>query len=54
MPLSESTFGDKSGLLWGLGDRAVILGTVPEVWGQLAPMSKCEFPPIDFVLHEAF
>ena len=32
-------FGDKSVPLWGLGDNAASLGTVPEVWGQLAPMS---------------
>ena len=31
-------FGDKSVLLWGHGDKAPSLGTVPEVWGQLAPM----------------
>ena len=33
-------FGDKSVPLWGLGDKAASLGTVPEVWGQLAPMQQ--------------
>ena len=31
-------FGNKSVLLWRHGDKAPSLGTVPEVWGQLAPM----------------
>ena len=31
-------FGDESVPLWGLGDSAASMGTVPEVWGQLAPM----------------
>ena len=31
-------FGDKLVLLWGHGDKAPILGTVPEVWEQLATM----------------
>ena len=43
-PIARS-FGDKSVPLWGLGDRAVILGTVPEVWGQLAPMLAIQLTP---------
>ena len=32
------SFGDKMVLLWGHRDKAASLGTVPNFWGQLAPM----------------
>ena len=35
---SETSFGDKMVPVWGHGDKGAILGTVPDFWGQLAPM----------------
>ena len=35
-------FGDKMVPVWGHGDKGAILGTVPDFWGQLAPMQTVD------------